>query len=80
MVCRGMIIGADHVRISILNRDKGIEEEYPLYGLSEEDIRDFEGLEIFYGVLPSGELEGFSPAGEAHHSVVQAYEESACNG
>ena len=79
MVCRGTIVGADNVKISILNRDKGIREEYPLYGLSEDDIRDFEGLEIFYGVLPSGELEGFSPAGEAHHTVLRAYQESDCN-
>ncbi len=79
MVCKGRIIGAYETTISILNQDSGMEEAYPLYGMSDEDLADFEGMEIYYGVLPSGELEGFSPVSEAHEMLVQAYEPKSCN-
>jgi hypothetical protein len=78
MVCKGKIIGAHDSTISILNQDSGLQEEYPLVGLSNDDVRDFEGMEIYYGVLPSGDLEGFSPIGEAHEMLVQAYEPGSC--
>ncbi len=79
MVCKGRIIGAHETTVSILNHDSGMEEVYPLYGMSDEDLENFRGMEVYYGVLPSGELEGFSPVGEAHEMLVQAYEPKSCN-
>ncbi len=79
MVCKGTIVGAGESTISILNQDSGLKEEYPLYGFSNEDVEEFEGMEVYYGILPSGELEGFSPSAEAHETLVDAYEPGSCN-
>ncbi len=79
MVCKGTIVGAGESTISILNQDSGLEEEYPLYGFSNDDVQEFEGMEIYYGVLPTGELEGFSPTAEAHESLAASYEPGECN-
>jgi hypothetical protein len=79
MVCKGKIVGAGDSTVSILNQDSGVQEEYPLFGLSNEDIEGFKGMDVYYGILSSGELEGFSPVGEAHEMLVHAYEPGSCN-